>query len=244
MKIIKRFAAVTIAMVMLLSSAVCVMAATSDQKVQSADPEYVVNKDGNDITDAEYFDELKEEYPEVADMIEKVSTGKMDAAEFADALEAWVDDSDLSDEAKERTKAVIKKIKEEGLEFITEFFDLKPVGDVEKNDNGMYEPTVKASQLTDNLENVKVLHYSLERGGFEIIEPKEVNLKDKTITFEVEDLSPVAFLADKDSIKASESVGKAPQTEGKASTWMMWAGAAVVLMGAGCAVSRRKKNTL
>ena len=243
MKLFKKIVVFAMAAIMLLASSTCVMAAPSDQLIQSLDNFYIVNKDGEIITMAEYFEELKEEHPEVAAMIEKASKGELTAADFADAMEAWLEKADLPDEMKALAEAAIKKIREENLEFVTQFFDLKPVGNVQKNENNMYEPTIKVSQLTKNLENVNILHYSLERATFEIIEPKKVDLENKTITFEVKDLSPMAILADKDSIKEPGAVGQAPQTEGKASTWMLWAGAAIVLMGAGCIVYR-KKNTL
>lgn len=244
MKLTKKIVAGFLTAAMLLTSSIGVFAAPSTTPVQSADAYYVVNKDGETITDAEYFEELKEEYPEVAEMIEKASNGELTAAEFADKMEAWLENADLSEEAKERTKAAIQKIRDENLEFVTVFFDLKPVGDVKKNEDGMYEPTLKVSQLTKNLENVSILHYSLVRGGYEIIEPEEVDLENKTITFEVKDLSPMAVMADKDSIKKGEANGTSPKTEGMDSVWMLWAGAAVVLITAGSVVICRKKREM
>lgn len=242
MKNVKKFVAGLMAAAMLFVSGVGVMAAPSKQEVQSLFPYYIVNRDGEWIMDARYFEELKEKHPEIADMLEKASKGELTAADFADCMEAWLEKADISEEAKERTRAAIQKIRDENLEFVTKFFDLKPVGDVKKNEDGMYEPTIIVSQLTKGLENVNLLHYSLVRDGFEIIVPNSVDLDKKTIAFEVQDLSPMVVLADKDSIKKAEADGTSPKTEGTSYTWLIWMGAAGMLLAAGSTVIYRKKK--
>ena len=66
----------------------------------------------------------------------------------------------------------------------------------EKNEEGMYEVTISVPSLTDELRNVQVLHYSTERSLWEIVDPTEIDMEEKTLTAEFEDLSPIAVIAD------------------------------------------------
>lgn len=243
MKLTKKLLAGVMTAAMLLTSSIGVFAAPSTQNVQSADENYVTNKDGNSITETAAFSKLKEEEPEVAAMIEKAANGEISAEEMAGEMEAWLENADVSEESKAITQQAIKTIKEEKLDFVTPFVELETNGDVPKNENGMYEPTVKVSGLTKEMKKVKVLHFSTERSCYEVIEPKNVDYDNKTITFEVEDLSPIAILADKTTITTTSN-GTSPKTEGVNSTWMMLMGAAFVLIAAGSVVVYSKKKEM
>lgn len=244
MKLTKKVVAGFLTAAMLLTSSIGVFAAPSTTPVQSADAYYVVNKDGDTILTTSAFKKLKEEEPEVAAMIEKANKGELTAAELADEMEVWLENTDVSEEAKALTEEAIKTIREENLDFVTPFVELETVGDVQKNENGMYEPTIKVSALTKEMKNIKILHFSSERKCYEIITPKNVDYDNKTITFEVEDLSPIAVLADKETITGSAANGTSPKTEGMNSSWMMLMGAAFVLVVAGSVVVYGKKKEM
>ena len=156
----------------------------------------------------------------------------------------WLENTDVSEEAKALTEEAIKTIREENLDFVTPFVELETVGDVQKNENGMYEPTIKVSALTKEMKNIRIRHFSSERKCYEIITPKNVDYDNKTITFEVKDLSPIAILADKETITESATNGTSPKTEGTNSAWMMLMGAAFVMIAAGCVVVYSKKKEM
>ena len=244
MKLTKKIVAGFLTAAMLLTSSIGVFAAPSTTPVQSADAYYVVNKDGDSILTTPAFEKLKEEEPEVATMIEKANKGEITVTELADEMEAWLENADVSEESRALTEEAIKTIREENLDFVTPFFELEPVGDVQKNENGMYEPTIKVSALTKEMKNIKILHFSSERKCYEMITPKNVDYDNKTITFEVKDLSPIAILADKETITESATNGTSPKTEGTNSAWMMLMGAAFVLVAVGSVVIYSKKNEM
>lgn len=129
------------------------------------------------------------------------------------------------------------------MEMATKFQDLQlKEGEVPKNANGMYEPTITVPNLTEAMQDVKILHYSTARSVWEIITPKNVDYSAKTITAEFQDLSPIAVLYKADASASAtttdSATGTSPST-GAASNWGMFAGAAVILCGA-AAVTYRK----
>lgn len=172
----------------------------------------------------ESFPELKESAPEVLETIMKVNS-------------------------KEATLDAIAKIAPdiapqlEGKSLLGDIFDLREI-DAEKNANGKFEVTISVPTLTEAVSEVAVLHYSTVRGLWEIIEPKNVDKVNKTVTAEFEDLSPVAVIAKINTAATTgdaagtTATGTSPKT-GVSSDWMMWIAAAVVLGAAGTAVYRR-----
>lgn len=130
-----------------------------------------------------------------------------------------------------------------GMEMATKFQDLQlKEGEVPKNANGMYEPTITVPNLTEAMQDVKILHYSTARSVWEIITPKNVDYSAKTITAEFQDLSPIAVLYKADASASATTTDSAKETSpstGAASNWGMFAGAAVILCGA-AAVTYRK----
>lgn len=127
-------------------------------------------------------------------------------------------------------------------EMITPFFDLVPVNDGVKTDDGKYLVTLSVPTLTEGMADVMLLHYSTARSVWEIVEPTDVDYAAKEITAEFEDLSPVAVIANTDNAAAADTVtGTSPQT-GMSGTWMVWLGAAVVLAAAGAVTYRRARR--
>ena len=138
------------------------------------------------------------------------------------------------------------------LYFITPFYELEPVGEVQQNENGMYVVKLSISSLTENMKNIKILHFSTVRKCYELITPTNVDYANKIVTFEVKDFSPIAILADNaantqapsngTASSGTTSSGTSPKTEGMNSSWMMLMGAAFVMLMAGSAMVCRKKN--
>lgn len=247
MKMFKRVLAGAMAMVMAMSFSVGVFAAgsrTGNVTVSGGDDAFYKTDEKIENTDA--YKEVKEKAPEVVEMIDKVNNGSHTMKSFIERLIEFAEE--LIEKADETASKAAEQVAEDlkGKDFVTGFFDLIPVGDVQKNANDKYEVTLNVPSFTAKTTNVKVLHYSTKRSLWEVIEPKNVDLKAKTLTAEFEDLSPVAVIADEGTfdttLNGSEAQGTSPKTEGVSSVWMMWFGAAFVLVAAGSVVVYRKKN--
>lgn len=131
----------------------------------------------------------------------------------------------------------------EGKSLVTAFMDLRKIGDVSKTADGRYQVTLSVPALTKGMTDVKVLHFSTARNVWEVITPSNVDLNNKELTFEVQDLSPIAIIA---KVNASQAVtntaGTSPKTGVDSTNTVPFAGAAVVLLGAAAVVAFRKKN--
>lgn len=129
----------------------------------------------------------------------------------------------------------------EGKSLLTKFVDLTPVNGGEKNADGKYVVNLSVPALSSAASDVLVLHYSTVRNLWEVITPSNVDVANKQITAEFEDLSPVAVIAKTDASAAvNNAVGSAPKT-GVASDWAMYLGAAVVLLGAAGFVAKKSR---
>ena len=103
--------------------------------------------------------------------------------------------------------------------------------------------TLSVPALTKGMTDVKVLHFSTERKVWEVITPSNVDLDNKEITFELQDLSPIAIIAKVDASQAvTNTTGTSPKTGVDSTNTVPFAGAAVVLLGAAAVVAFRKKN--
>ena len=121
--------------------------------------------------------------------------------------------------------------------------DLRKIGDVSKTADGKYQVTLSVPALTKGMTDVKVLHFSTEREVWEVITPSNVDLDNKEITFELQDLSPIAIIAKVDASQAvTNTTGTSPKTGVDSTNTVPFAGAAVVLLGAAAVVAFRKKN--
>lgn len=131
----------------------------------------------------------------------------------------------------------------EGKSLVTAFMDLRKIGDVSKTADGKYQVTLSVPALTKGMTDVKVLHFSTERKVCEVITPSNVDLDNKEITFELQDLSPIAIIAKVDASQAvTNTTGTSPKTGVDSTNTVPFAGAAVVLLGAAAVVAFRKKN--
>ena len=130
----------------------------------------------------------------------------------------------------------------EGKSLVTAFMDLRKIGDVSKTADGKYQVTLSVPALTKGMTDVKVLHFSTERKVWEVITPSNVDLDNKEITFELQDLS-IAIIAKVDASQAvTNTTGTSPKTGVDSTNTVPFAGAAVVLLGAAAVVAFRKKN--
>ena len=144
------------------------------------------------IEESEAYKQLKESAPEVVSILDKVNDGTMEMKDVTAELTKMAEG--LTDEtAKAALEEVITKL--ENKDFVTGFVDLTADATAEKNENGKYEVTIDVPSMTDEATGYDVLHYSVERSVWELIEPSETDAEAKTITAEFEDLSPVAVVA-------------------------------------------------
>lgn len=145
------------------------------------------------IEESEAYKQLKESAPEVVSILDQVNDGTMEMKDVTAELTKMAEG--LTDEtAKAALEEVITKL--ENKDFVTGFVDLTADATAEKNENGKYEVTIDVPSMTDEATGYAVLHYSIERSVWELIEPSETDAEAKTITAEFEDLSPVAVVAD------------------------------------------------
>lgn len=171
---------------------------------------------------AENFSEVKEQA--VLDKILAVNNGTATLESIAEQAEA------IKDELT-------------GKVLVTKFFDLVPINGGVKTEDGKYKVTFTVPNLTEALQDVKVLHYSTQRAVWEVITPDNVNYSTKEITARFEDLSPVAVIGKNTGAGTStdSTTGTSPKT-GVASDWILYAGASVVLLGAAVVVLGRNRK--
>lgn len=171
---------------------------------------------------AENFSEVKEQA--VLDEILAVNNGTATLESIAEQAEA------IKDELT-------------GKVLVTKFFDLVPINGGVKTEDGKYKVTFTVPNLTEALQDVKVLHYSTQRAVWEVITPDNVNYSTKEITAQFEDLSPVAVIGKNTGAGTAtdSTTGTSPKT-GVASDWILYAGASVVLLGAAVVVLGRNRK--
>jgi len=171
----------------------------------------------------EEFAYMEETYKSMLDLIMEINGDIKDLSEIAEIQ------PDIKDEL-------------EGKKLATHIFDLEPINGGIRLDDGRYIVTMATPQLTKNLKNVRLLHFSTERNLWEIIVPEKVDYDRKEITAVFDDLSPVAIIADivPNGEKTPES-GKSPQT-GLVSTWPVFMGAAAVLLTAALVIAAAEKR--
>lgn len=175
----------------------------------------------------------------------------MDQEELAEVAKADQTTADLIKDINAGTKTLEDLAKAEssiaseieGKSLVTAFMDLRKIGDVSKTADGKYQVTLSVPALTKGMTDVKVLHFSTERKVWEVIRPSNVDLDNKEITFELQDLSPIAIIAKVDASQAvTNTTGTSPKTGVDSTNTVPFAGAAVVLLGAAAVVAFRKKN--
>ena len=173
----------------------------------------------------ENFNEVAAKAPEVVEKIEAINEGNATLETVAEQAE---------------------QLKEEltGKTLVTKFFDVKPVDGGVKAEDGKYIVTFHLPNLTEALQDVKVLHYSTERAVWEVINPENVDYAKKEITAKFEDLSPVAIIGKNTGAGSSttdSSASTSPKT-GVGSDWGIYVGASVLLLGAAVVVLGRNRR--
>ena len=198
MKMAKKFMALALAVVLSVGCAFCVSADGSRTKnITVSQEQSKIYEVLQKIEETDGFKELKEEYPEIAEVLQKVGEGKMDMKEFIDFLKTLA--AEEKDETrKAKLEDVIEKL--EKKEFVTGCVQFK-VLDFDKavksaEDEDKYEVDLSVPSITDEMENIQLLCYNKEKNEWSIAEPISVDKKNKTIKVALEDLCYFAIIAD------------------------------------------------
>ena len=219
----KRILGTLLAAALVVTQAVSVFAAGSKTTQATPAGESVGKYEMIEGTE-ENFKEVAEKAPEVAAKIEAINEGTATLESIAEQAE---------------------QLKEEltGKTLVTKFFDVKPVDGGVKAEDGKYIVTFHVPNLTEALQDVKVLHYSTERAVWEVINPENVDYAKKEITAKFEDLSPVAIIGKNTGAGSStgSTEGTSPKT-GVVSNWGIYVGASVLLLGAAVVVLGRNRR--
>lgn len=198
MKMAKKFMALALAVVLSVGCAFCVSADGSRTKnITVSQEQSKIYEVLQKIEETDGFKELKEEYPEIAEVLQKVGEGKMDMKEFIDFLKTLA--AEEKDETrKAKLEDVIEKL--EKKEFVTGFVQFK-VLDFDKavksaEDEDKYEVDLSVPSITDEMENIQLLCYNKEKNEWSIAEPISIDKKNKTMKVALEDLCYFAVIAD------------------------------------------------
>lgn len=219
----KRILGTLLAAALVVTQAVSVFAAGSKTTQATPAGESVGKYEMIEGTE-ENFKEVAEKAPEVVEKIVAINEGTA-------TLESIVEQAE--------------QLKEEltGKVLVTKFFDVKPIDGGVKAEDGKYIVTFHVPNLTEALQDVKVLHYSTERAVWEVINPENVDYAKKEITAKFEDLSPVAIIGKNTGAGSStgSTEGTSPKT-GVVSNWGIYVGASVLLLGAAVVVLGRNRR--
>ena len=220
----KRILGTLLAAALVVTQAVSVFAAGSKTTQATPAGESVGKYEMIEGTE-ENFKEVAEKAPEVVEKIVAINEGTATLESIAEQAE---------------------QLKEEltGKVLVTKFFDVKPVEGGVKAEDGKYIVTFHVPNLTEALQDVKVLHYSTERAVWEVINPENVDYAKKEITAKFEDLSPVAIIGKNTGAGSSttdSSASTSPKT-GVGSDWGIYVGASVLLLGAAVVVLGRNRR--
>ena len=194
----KKFMALALAVVLSVGCAFCVSADGSRTKnITVSQEQSKIYEVLQKIEETDGFKELKEEYPEIAEVLQKVGEGKMDMKEFIDFLKTLATE-EKDETRKAKLEDVIEKL--EKKEFVTGFVQFK-VLDFDKavksaEDEDKYEVDLSVPSITDEMENIQLLCYNKEKNEWSIAEPISVDKKNKTIKVALEDLCYFAIIAD------------------------------------------------
>lgn len=220
----KRILGTLLAAALVVTQAVSVFAAGSKTTQATPAGESVGKYEMIEGTE-ENFKEVAEKAPEVVEKIVAINEGTATLESIAEQAE---------------------QLKEEltGKVLVTKFFDVKPIDGGVKAEDGKYIVTFHVPNITEALQDVKVLHYSTERAVWEVINPENVDYAKKEITAKFEDLSPVAIIGKNTGAGSSttdSSASTSPKT-GVGSDWGIYVGASVLLLGAAVVVLGRNRR--
>lgn len=191
MKLTKRILACVVAIAVMLTSAMTVMAAGSISKDATADGYKVVVV----IEETDIYKEIKELYPIIAQAILDVNEGKITMTEFVEKIKEEAEN--VTDETiKESLLDVASKL--EKKMFVTAFYTLIPAETTEKNADNQYDVPLNVKNLTKELTGIEALSYNSEKKTLEIIEiPEEdIDVDNHIINIKMDDTSLLAIIAD------------------------------------------------
>ena len=191
MKLTKRILACVVAIAVMLTSAMTVMAAGSISKDATADGYKVVVV----IEETDIYKEIKELYPIIAQAILDVNEGKITMTEFVEKIKEEAEN--VTDETiKESLLDVASKL--EKKIFVTAFYTLIPAETTEKNADNQYDVPLNVKNLTKELTGIEALSYNSEKKTLEIIEiPEEdIDVDNHIINIKMDDTSLLAIIAD------------------------------------------------
>lgn len=180
----------------------------------------------------ENFKEVAEKAPEVVEKIKAINEGTATLESITELI---------AEQSPEQAEQLKEELKDKAL--VTKFFDVKPIEGGLKSEDGKYVVTFNVPNLTEALQDVKVLHYSTERAVWEVINPENVDYAKKEITAKFEDLSPVAIIGKNTGAGSStgSTEGTSPKT-GVVSDWGIYVSASVLLLGAAVVVLGRNRR--
>lgn len=232
----KRVLAGLLMSVMVLASAMSVSAA--DSKTTSVTGGKT--EDGNGTYTVTTENPVFEELTDAAIDANTKVTDKEAAKASAKAAATIIEKVNKGEKASITTE-VDKKL--EGKTLVQKFFDLDEEGDHNKchQPGNKHKVTLTVDALTTAWKNIVVVHYSTDRVLWETIPvaDKDVDYTKKTITFEIEDLSPIAIYAD---VVEGGAAGTSPSTEGVSSAWMLYAAMTLIVLGSGVVVYQKKRG--
>lgn len=124
-----------------------------------------------------------------------------------------------------------------GKTALTEIFDLHDVN-VNLTAGEKHRVTINVPALSSKCTGVKVLHYSMKDLKWETLDESTVDIAKKQVTVVSDDLSPIAIFA---TVSTGSGSGSSPATGMESATWMIFAAVALVAVGAGVVVTRKKR---
>ena len=191
MKLTKRIMACVIAIAVMLTSAMTVMAAGSISKDATAKGYKVVVV----IDETDVYKDLKEVYPTLAQAILDVNEGKITMKDFVEKIKEEAENI-TDDTTKESMLDVASKL--EKKMFVTAFYTLIPDETTEKNADNQYEVPLNVKNLTKELTGIGALSYNAEKKTLEIVEiPEEdIDVDNHIINIKMNDTSLLAIFAD------------------------------------------------
>ena len=193
MKLTKRIMACVIAIAVMLTSAMTVMAAGSISKDATADGYKVVVV----IEETDIYKELKDIYPIIAQAILDVNEGKITMKEFVEKVREEAEKNEnIDDTAKQNLLDIASKL--EKKIFVTAFYTLIPAETTKKNSDNQYEVPLNVKNLTKELTGIEALSYNSEKKMLEIIEipEKDIDVDNHIINIKMDDTSLLAIIAD------------------------------------------------
>lgn len=227
----------------IMMAAMMVASVMSVSAAGSKTEEVEVSKDNNAGYKVESKADTFNYLEDVTDLV-KDKTPAEQAELKASAKEAQAAIVEMNKNSDKIPESVIADIKEdkaklEDTKLICPVFDLEAYGThAQCKIDGFHTLKLNVPALKNcDPKSVVVLHYSVTRGYWEVVE--DVKVDGTTLSGKFYDLSPVAIYA---KVTTGGAAGTSPSTVGTSSTWMLLAAVAVVALGAGVVATQKKSR--